>query len=1375
MISRLLSALLIAGLFSAVWAADKTEPAKPLPVLQYLGARASRMEATLPPLPDNLPAWQKRRDQVRRDLTALLGLPVREPMRAKVLTSRADGDVIVENVIYLWAERCYVPGIVARPLHAAGRLPALVVPPGFGGSSKTLDEGYYKPFVYQMARQGYVVLFFDDPVFGDRKAPLAAWYAATSALGTQGMGVQVFDTLRGLDYLLTRQEVDPARIGVAGLCQGSEQTWLAGALEDRFQIVVPVCGTTTYTDWARMPGYEGVNLSSADPHLKNVLRYTDWPEIGACIAPRPLYIASNSGDNWWPVAGYNKVVSTLQQAYQLYGQPGQFAHLRDLRSHSMTPYLPELAPWIELHLKPLPSDTTTPPQPCGEPPADADLNPLRYMQRQIARQADALPTEFGTQQDWNRYRQSVTQWLRRACVLDEMHLGEAVSVGRAPAPPAPPPSGELTMEQMTIEQDQGLVLSVRVYKRASAGSGRQPVVILSHGDGQSATCSAVTNYARALAEDGYLVAVPDHASTEGGSLRPTTSVVSLYGAGDTTGLSPIAMRVWDDLAALKAVRSRGDAGRIALVGLGVGGVDTAVAAALDEEVAAVAVVGAITVRDWVEKVAPNGYQVMPYLPDIMAATDWQYVYSAVLPRPLLIVDGTDRVNWPAEAFLRVQQMAERVASVQGAAEHLTFQTAASPWGLAEIREWLKRTLLRPKLAAGQGPVREPTTPVGLDLPAKQRLPVFTPEEVARYKPKGPADCFRQICLEYNSGPRPEFDFGRAFDPAVLENYFSQADPVAYAEFCQRIHLDGALLLAVPQGGYTTYLQTRVGEPYPYLKTHGLDFFGRVIQECHRRSLSVFGYLCIGWNFKAQRDFPDEFTAPGQNAIPTLNGRFGDQLIEYAREILANYPVDGLRTDILDHNTKLHTPGDKSFYRERYGEEMPDKYPSWEREQDFRLASISRFVQRFHRACKQVKSSVPIWHNWFNYKNVADLRDAGLVDISYEEFADPFSTLFVKGIFGTRGMISGKLLQNPQRRLCLALGGRSYDYFPVDRATALPTRELIAEFKAGRGYYGKDSPNWVPPGMEWFDNDLAPFYSMVAEIEPYLVDAQPVSPIGIVFSEASRFRFPQWSRDSVVSPLKGLCQYYLDRNEAVAFLSSFELPRRDLGSFKVLVVPDMGGMKPDETQALSDYARRGGQVLLTGQATLHDEAGHQLANFAMSSQCGLDFETTNRGAIRIEPASGWNGRTLPTELTNLFFTATQSRSGQTLATLVSEGKSWPLIHLHSTGSGRFAYLASNGSRELTTAVIDCLRGPPPVVTSPPDKRVVLTWQAKAHRWILHLMAAGDYAVHIRSDYAAPKRVAALYPATGWRADFRPDESGVQLEIRGEAQNRMLVLE
>jgi len=162
--------------------------AESLTVLQYLGNRAGRLEAELPPIPENLEVWEKRREQVQRELTSLLGLPKREPMRAKVLSSRTEKGVVVEDVIYLWAERLYVPAIVVRPANITGRMPALVVPPGFKGSSKVLDEGYYKPFIYHMALNGYVVIFFDDPTAGQRNAPMAGFYAAAAVAGSQSMG-----------------------------------------------------------------------------------------------------------------------------------------------------------------------------------------------------------------------------------------------------------------------------------------------------------------------------------------------------------------------------------------------------------------------------------------------------------------------------------------------------------------------------------------------------------------------------------------------------------------------------------------------------------------------------------------------------------------------------------------------------------------------------------------------------------------------------------------------------------------------------------------------------------------------------------------------------------------------------------------------------------------------------------------------------------------------------------------------------------------------------------------------------------------------------------------------------------------------------------
>jgi dienelactone hydrolase len=506
------------------------------------------------------------------------------------------------------------------------------------------------------------------------------------------MGIQVFDTLRGLDYLLTRADVDPGRIGVAGLCQGSEQTWLAAALEDRFQIAVPVCGTTTYEDWARMPSELGVDLSDPSPYVAGILRQTDWHEVNACIAPRPVYIASNSGDNWWPVRGYDRVVATLEQTFGLYGRPEAFQHLRALRSHSMTPFIPELAPWIEQHLQRLPASVAAA-APCGQP-QDPDCSMLRYAQRRIARQTEALPNSFADRQAWEEYRRSVVRWLQAACDLPGLTLGEPRSLSRHVA-------DALVTEVVVVPQDQGLAVPITLLDRESTTAGPRPAVILSHDSVQCVQAKDLVEVASALVGDGYLVVLPEHASPHPASRRQVRNLVSLYGVSDTVGLPPLAMRVWDDLAAAACVVARPDVDqdRLAIIGLGVGGVDAAMAAALDHRLAGVAVVGAVTVRDWAESVAPrlNGFdRILPYLPDVTLKTDLQFVYAAAFPRPLLLVDGTDRENWPAAAYQRAGRTAELVYGLDAQSEALTAVSAQSPWGIQEVRDWLRGRFGRPR-------------------------------------------------------------------------------------------------------------------------------------------------------------------------------------------------------------------------------------------------------------------------------------------------------------------------------------------------------------------------------------------------------------------------------------------------------------------------------------------------------------------------------------------------------------------------------------------------------------------------------------------------------------------------------------------------------
>ncbi|NQT17319.1 MAG: dienelactone hydrolase family protein, partial [Planctomycetes bacterium] len=653
-----------------------SQAAESLSVLEYLGTRASKMAAKLSAVPDNRDDWQSRAAEIRRELSGVLALPQREPMKAAVVGRKEQDDLVIEEVMYLWAERAYVSGNVIRRKDSTRRSPGLVVPPGWLGH---YTQPCYKSFVLHMARLGYVVLFIDDPHIGKRQAPYAGLYAVASAAGSQVMGIQVFDTLRGLDYMLTRADVDPGRIGVVGLCQGSEQAWLAGALETRFQFVVPVCGTTTYEGWARMPAFEGVALSDPSPYVAGVLGFTDWDRIDACIAPRPVLVVSNSGDNWWPVSGYEKVVETMSKVYSLHEAGDQFRHVRDLRSHDMTPYIPEIAPWIESQVESL-AVSEEMPLPCCEP-EDPDFKMLRYFQRRIAAGAESFPAEFAARTDWEAYRDELVKWLRQACDLASMQPGadEVVEVTEKDA---------VVVERLSLSLDTDFRCPALLIHPAGKAQQKRPSLILSHRSGQCMTSPEVVQSAERLAAKGYWVIVPEHASLDPASLQPVASrrLVSFYGVGDTVGLPPLALRVADLLAAFRYLGGRPeiDRQRIVAAGLGVGGIDACLAAVLERGIAGVASIDVTTFRDWAEQVAPeklNFTRIMPYLPSMLTKTDLDYCFAAVAPRPLLVARLVD--GWPESGFQQVEAMASHV---YGLCETDAGLVALGPRGASEARE-----------------------------------------------------------------------------------------------------------------------------------------------------------------------------------------------------------------------------------------------------------------------------------------------------------------------------------------------------------------------------------------------------------------------------------------------------------------------------------------------------------------------------------------------------------------------------------------------------------------------------------------------------------------------------------------------------------------
>jgi dienelactone hydrolase len=257
--------------------------------------------------------------------------------------------------------------------------------------------------------------------------------------------------------------------------------------------------------------------------------------------------------------------------------------------------------------------------------------------------------------------------------------------------------------------DAGLTCPVTLYRSATGSVQQRAGVILSHDREQCMDDVSVVSLARKLAGDDCLVIVPEHASTNQTGLRRLTPggnpdvanrLMDYYAAGDTVGLPPLALRVWDDRRCVEHLVSRPDvdAKRLFIVGIGLGGLDAGICAAVDERLSGAACVGVITSQDWACEVAPKldvFSEMMPYLPGLLAQTQLQYVYAAVAPKPLLLVDHKDHARWPVAGFKRASDAVRTAYELSDAPRALTVGVGPSA-GEAEIRAWLRSACTQKK-------------------------------------------------------------------------------------------------------------------------------------------------------------------------------------------------------------------------------------------------------------------------------------------------------------------------------------------------------------------------------------------------------------------------------------------------------------------------------------------------------------------------------------------------------------------------------------------------------------------------------------------------------------------------------------------------------
>jgi dienelactone hydrolase len=307
-----------------------------------LAATAARAELPVPPA-----TGRSCRDAAgrRARLYELLGdLPDR--YRPITATKRGEEDrdgYLLESWVLDLNGLEPVPAFLARPKGASERRPAVVFDHSHGGGydigKKEFVEGrsYMQPVPYAKALtdEGYVALCIDHWCFGERNhATELDTFKAMLWQGRVLWGMMVYDSIRALDWLLTRADVDASRVATLGMSMGSTMAQWLGALDERVKVTVDICCLTEYHT---LLADQGLARHGIYYYVPGLLKHFTASDVNALIAPRAHLGLAGTRDDLTPVAGLDIIDRELKQVYAEAGHPERWRLLRYDVAHQETP------------------------------------------------------------------------------------------------------------------------------------------------------------------------------------------------------------------------------------------------------------------------------------------------------------------------------------------------------------------------------------------------------------------------------------------------------------------------------------------------------------------------------------------------------------------------------------------------------------------------------------------------------------------------------------------------------------------------------------------------------------------------------------------------------------------------------------------------------------------------------------------------------------------------------------------------------------------------------------------------------------------------------------------------------------------------------
>ena len=268
----------------------------------------------------------------REELYALLGtLPKRDlPISAELLAREDRGDHVLETLRLHLNGIETVPAYFVKPSHARDPLPAILYNHSHGnayhvGKRELLDGQSYlasPAWVASIVSRGWAGLAIDHWCFGERAGRTELdTFKAMLWQGYVLWGMMVFDSLRALDYLESRDDVDSSRLATVGMSMGSTMAWWLAALDTRVRVTVDIC---CLTDFETLLEEGRLDAHGIYYYVPGLLKRFSTARINALIAPRPHLAIAGTRDVLTPLTGLDRIEREVSAVYAGRGSPENF-------------------------------------------------------------------------------------------------------------------------------------------------------------------------------------------------------------------------------------------------------------------------------------------------------------------------------------------------------------------------------------------------------------------------------------------------------------------------------------------------------------------------------------------------------------------------------------------------------------------------------------------------------------------------------------------------------------------------------------------------------------------------------------------------------------------------------------------------------------------------------------------------------------------------------------------------------------------------------------------------------------------------------------------------------------------------------------------